>query len=175
MSFNSKIAFQFTYTEVYHADFRRFQLLFGNFDRLAPHEVGIVRQFCGCLSISFDPALHSQSPSPLQHPAFHRFARRFLTEVPALPYLADLQDNALLIIVMGSLDELTAIEVDGAQQKNFVFNPRAFADAVAAMKDQAATWAKKADFDAQEISDRRVALQHYFDRPIIAPSSGWSL
>ena len=76
---------------------------------------------------------------------------------------------------MGSLEELTAIEVDGAQQKNFVFNARAFAVTVAATKDQVATWAKKADFDAQEISDRRVALQHYLDRPVIAPSSGWNL
>ncbi len=170
-----KIHFQFTYTEVYHVDFRRFQLLFGNFDRLASHEVGILRQFCGCLSLSFDSALHGQAPSPLEHPAFHRFACQFLAEVPALPYLLDLQDNALLVIVLGSLEEMTAIEVDGAERKDFVFESRIFAEKVAAIKDQAATWAKKADFDAQEISDRRVALQDYFGRSVIARSSGWRL
>jgi hypothetical protein len=172
MSSNPKIAFQFTYTEVYHADFRRFQLLFGNFDRLAPHEVGILRQFCGCLSISFDPALHDQAPSPVEHAAFYRFATRFLAEVPALPYMANLQEDSLLLILMGSLQEITVIEVEGSAAGRITSPGQEFVKAVAAMKDQAESWAKKAGNDAQEVSDLRVVLQRYFDRPKMARN--WS-
>jgi hypothetical protein len=55
---------------------------------------------CCCLSISFDPALQGQAPSPVEYPAFHRFATRFLAEVPALPCMANLQENSLLLILI---------------------------------------------------------------------------
>jgi hypothetical protein len=168
----AKINFQFTYTEVYHADLRRFNLLFGNFDQLAPHESRVLRLFCGCLSITFDPALHGQAPSPVEHPAFHRFATRFLAEVPSLPYMANLQEDSLLRILMGSLQEITVIEVEGSSAGRITSRGEEFVKAVAAMKDQAESWAKKAGNDAQEVSDRRVALQQYFDRPILARN--WS-
>jgi hypothetical protein len=133
----AKISFQFTYTEVYHADLRRFNLLFGNFDRLASHECGMLNKFCGCLSISFDPALHDQARSPLEHPAFHRFAVRFLAEVPSLPFMANLEEDALLVVVMASLKEVKIIEVEGAEAR-VAGHGEDYAKAVAALKDQAA-------------------------------------
>lgn len=168
----AKLSFQFTYNEVYSADFRRFNLLFGNFDQLAPHECGILNKFCGCLSISFDPALHGQAPSPLEHPAFHRFAARFVTEVTSLPYMANLQEDALMVILMGSLQEVTVIETKDPSKARITSRGDDFAKAVTAMKDQAATWAKKADQDAQQISNLRLALQQYFDQPIM-PRNWW--
>ncbi len=166
----AKLSFQFTYTEFHHADLRRFNLLFGNFDRLASHECGILNKFCGCLSLSFDPELYREARSPLEHPAFHRFASRLLAEVPALPFMANLQEDALLMILMGSLHELSVVEMDGASQAQ-ITSGKEFGKTVAAMKDQAATWAKKADQNNQEISDLRVALQEYFDRPSVP--RGW--
>jgi len=169
-----KIQFQFTSTEVYNADFRRFVMLFGRLSQIPPVDARLLRQFRGAISLTFDEKLQAEESTAFRHPAFYRFANEFLKKVPELSFLLTLDDDSLILIFLGSFNRLTHVQVEGQTGVRIGFNTEEFGRRAGALKDQAAIWGKKAGMDVVEISDFRVAVERYLVNRDYSRKFGWN-
>jgi hypothetical protein len=157
-----QVSFQFTKKEVNEADFRRFNLLFGRLSFPFPEDTKYtLRDMCGCLSITFDDALQTESASPLKHPAFHRFARSFFDNCLGLPFLINLEDATFWLLFLGSLEALTNVEVDGTREGRWHFDKNEFCDRGELCKARATDWCEKAGFTREQAAERRAKIEAY--------------
>lgn len=169
-----KIQFQFTRDEVIAADLTRFNLLFGQLAQVAePRSKPAMRGLCGAVSLSFDPDIRILAPSALEHPAFHDFATKLIETMPAIAFFLNLEENALLLLALGSLRDLTQIDHAKSDTMRFQFNRGEFHDKAADFINQAVRWCEIANMEYDEAIARGTAIQQYLSRVELPSDLSW--
>jgi len=169
-----KMQFQFTRDEVIAGDLTRFNLVFGQVAQAAkPMSRAAMRGLCGAVSLSFHSALRKEAPTALEHPAFPAFAKKLVETMPSIGFFLNLEENALLLLALGSLGDLTQIDHEHAEFIRYQFKGGEFQDRIALFINKAVRWCEIADMEYDEAIARGTAIREYLSRRELPSDLSW--